>query len=97
MEGLLDPAASDAAEDVVSWGASISRTAGSSTIESQLQHTGATLIAVCDAKLLSKIAQLPKVAAVVQLDVVDTKANVVQEAGTEDVGPVDDFIVNRRV
>ena len=74
----MDSAASDAAEDVVPGGASISRTAGSSTIESQLEHTRTTLIAVCDAQLLREIAQLSKVAAVVQLDVVDTKANIVQ-------------------
>ena len=58
MEPLLDSAASDAAKNIVSWGASIARTAGSSTIESQLQHSRATLVAVRDAKLLSKIAQL---------------------------------------
>jgi len=93
----VNSAASYAAENVVPWGASVSRTAGSSTIESQLQHTRATLIAVCDTEPLGQIARLSKVGAIVQLDVIDTKANVVQEAGTEGVGPVDDFIVNRRV
>src|SRR3981081_4282402 len=93
MEALHNPAASDTAERV-----RISGIAGGSAIESQKQHTWSALVAICNTKLLSQVAQRTREAcAVLQLDVVDTEANVIQETGTDGVCPVDNFIVDGRV
>ena len=92
LESLLHPAVADVGEN------SGARTAGISTVETQSEQPWPASIRVCDPELCAQVSdRAVELGAVMQLDVVDAEAKIVQQIRAEGVAPVDHVIVDWRV
>ena len=77
---------------------SVAGTAGISTIEPQFEQSRSTIVRVRDPKLRAQITdRAVEFGAVMQFDVVDAEANIVQQVRAEGVAPVNHLIVDGRV
>ena len=92
LESLLDSVAADVGKN------SGGRATGISTIETQFEQSRSTSVRVCDPELRTQVAdRAVELGAVMQFDVVDAEAKIVQQVRTEGVAPVHHVVVDGRV
>src|SRR4051794_25871640 len=92
LESLLDAIAADIGQNAST------NIAGTSTIESQLKKPRAACIGVRDAEVCTQASDAAaKLRSVVQLDVIDPEANVIQKVRTERMAPIHYIIINRSI